>query len=518
MPEAKQIPEMDLEALTIQKILIAAETKWSERNFVYEKKRGIYVPKTFGEFVRDARGLANFLLSKGLRGQQITILGDNSYEFMVTDMAVMGYVGVSVTLNGMWGAKDCRRAMKILEAKVLFYDHRHRDIAHELGKEYPTIELIRLEDIAKIIKQTHNTTKVATTNIDGLSKIIFSSGTTSIPKAVMLSQRNMFAGINSLLRRTGFTTTEVTYLFMPLCHVFGGICSFLYSLVGGCSIYLSSGKEKILEELKEVNPTAFSVVPLMLEIIYAKIDNKTKARAKHAMRLSNFLLLFGIDIRHKLFRELHKSFGGQLKYLFCSGAKLDNEIKRFFKDAGVNLMEAYASTETAASLALEYIGNDNLDSVGTVYENVKIKIDNPDATGIGEILVQGDSVCLGYYKNSKVNQQAFDKDGYFRTGDLGKVNQDREIFLFGRKKRMILLSNGINVYPDEIERDLEGGRVKKARVYEENQKIIAEIYVAPGTTPTMIHDLVARYNRGCLEYWKISSYEVIDYDEKNHLK
>ncbi|MDR1196721.1 MAG: AMP-binding protein [Candidatus Nomurabacteria bacterium] len=518
MTKSEKIQEMNLRSLSIQKVLETAGNKWPKRNFVYEKKHGEYVPKTFAEFTQDSKNLAEFLLSKKLGGQQIAILGDNSYNFMVADMAVMGYVGVSVTLNSMWGVKDCQRAMKILDAKVFFYDNRHQNIARELKKIYPKIEFIKLEDIAEIAKGFNAEPKIAETDTTKLSKIIFSSGTTSVPKAVMLSQKNMFAGINSLLRRTGFTTSEITYLFMPLCHVFGGICSFLYSLVGGCPIYLSSGKEHILEELKEIKPTAFSVVPLMLEIIYAGIDDQTKAKAKKAMKLSNFLLLFKIDIRRKLFKKLHEGFGGELKYLFCSGAKLDNEIKQFFKDAGVNLLEAYASTETAASLALEYPSSKKLDSAGTIYEDIDVKIDSPNAAGIGEILVRGDSVCLGYYKNDKANEQAFDRDGYFRMGDLGFMDQSRGIFLHGRKKRTILLSNGVNVYPDEIERDLEGGCVRKVKVYEDKQKIVAEFYVTTGTKASKIKKLVAKYNEKSLEYWKIDDYEIVEYNEKSHLK
>ena len=513
-----KIQKMDLRSLSIQQVLDDAEKKWGERDFIWAKKDGKYTSKTFSELAQDVRSLAEFLLAKKLRGKQIAILSDNSYEFMVADLAAMGYVGVSATLNSMWGIKDTQRAMKILEVKVFFYDTQHESVARSLIKEYPTVEFIKLEDIPSITKDFDGNAKFEKIDTAAMSKIIFSSGTTSQPKAVMMSQRSMFAGGNSLLRRVDFMESDVTYNFLPLCHTYGGIYSFLYSLVGGCQIYLCTKTENIPEELKEVKPTVFSVVPKVLEVFYSKIDDKTKAKAKKAMKLTNFLRIFKIDIRKKVFKELHEAFGGNLKYLFCAGAKLDNEIKKFFKDAGINLLEAYALTETASSFALEYPGSKNLNCVGTIYEDIKVKIDHPNEMGVGEILVKGDNVCLGYYKNQKANEQAFTEDGYFRTKDLGRVSKTGELFLFGRKKRVILRSNGVNVYPEEIEQDLQDKLIKKVKVYEENHKIIAELFVIPGTKRAAIDKLISAYNHENIEYWKIDDYEIIQYDEKARLK
>lgn len=440
---------MDLRALTIQKVLDNAEQKWGGRAYIWEKKDGAYLPKTLTEFARDVRGAAGLLLSKGLYGGQVAVLGKNSYEYMVADLAIMGYVGISVTFNPAWGVEDLARALDMLEVRLFFYDASHKDVASELEKEYPAIEFMGLDGLAEAIEGMSGEGEFAGIDPAQPSKIMFTSGTTSRPKASLLSQRNMFAGWNSLSRRAQLTDSDRGYLFLPLFHTFAGVYNFLYSLIGGCQIYLCSDTAKIAEELQEVRPTVFCVVPLILERLYGAIGERDKAKAKRAMRLSRLLLPFGIDLRKRMFRKVHEALGGNLRYLFCAGAKLDSEVKAFFKDAGVNLLEAYALTETASSLALEYPRSKDLGSVGVVYEDIEVRIDRPDEAGVGEIMVRGDNVCLGYYKNEKANEEAFEKDGYFRTGDLGRVTGGGKLFLEGRKRRMALGSNGENVYLDE---------------------------------------------------------------------
>jgi long-subunit acyl-CoA synthetase (AMP-forming) len=263
-------------------------------------------------------------------------------------------------------------------------------------------------------------------------KIMFSSGTTAEPKASMLSQRNLFSGWPSLQRRAPLGPDDICYLVLPIYHTYGGVYNLLYSLLGGWQVYLSSGVAAMVEELKEVRPTGLSAVPLLLQRVHDAIDPQAMKRVDLARKFSSLLLRLRIDLRPKLFRQLHDVFGGRLAYLFCAGDPLDRDLKRFFRDTGFNLMEAYALTEVASSLCLEYPGARDLDGVGVVYEEVDVRIDEPNADGVGEILVRGPNVCSGYYNNPEANSRAFDAEGYFHTRDLGYL-AGSTLHLVGRR-------------------------------------------------------------------------------------
>lgn len=511
--QIKPLSKQKLRELSIQSVLNQARQNWGERNFVWEKINGKFKPKSFNQLATDTEGFAKYLLSQNMKGQQIAIFSNDSYNFMVADLAIMGYVGISVTLNNSWREKDALRAVKALDIKTFLYDDAHQDVAKKLMMQYPKMVFINIKDIHKLIKEGADNIKLPKIDTTKVSKIIFTSGTTGFPKAAMLSQRNMFAGGSGLVRRLNLSETEeVVYNLMPLCHVYGGIYNFLYSIIGGSQVYLCSDLANIPDELKEVKPTMFSVVPLVLERFYEKIPRKSRNKARFAMIFTNTLLFFGIDVRKKVFWQIHEAFGGQIKYLVSGGVKLDNKIKKFFRGAGIITLEGYGMTETASTLALEHAESCSLNSVGKVFEELDVKIDSPNSKGVGEIMVKGDNVFAGYYKNDAVNKQVFNGK-YFKTGDLGKINKHGELIVYGRKKKTIVLSSGINIYPEEIAADLVGREIKKVHLFTKENQLLAKLFVEPSVNSEVIDELINEYNQQCLEYWRIADYEIINYDE-----
>ena len=321
---------------------------------------------------------------------------------------------------------------------------------------------------------------------DECSKIVFSSGTTSNPKAVMLSLKNIFAGWEPLQRRTKFDDTDVIYLFLPLHHTYGNIYNFLYSFLSGLSIYLSSGVNNISSELLEINPTIFCAVPL----IYRKFYEVAKDKLIYA-------------------------FGNRIKYLYCGGSYLDTEIRKYYKQVGLPLHEAYALTETASSFSIEYTNNDDFESVGTIFENIDVKIIDSDESGIGEIIVKGDNVCLGYANNEQMNKQNF-VDGYFKTGDLGYI-KDNKLYLTGRKKKVLVGENGENVYIEEIINKLKelNQNINHAKIYFEDNQLCATVYVKEEID---VDSLFIEYNNNSLKKDKIHKYKMIIDNINSRLK
>ena len=284
------------------------------------------------------------------------------------------------------------------------------------------------------------------------------------------------------------------YLFLPLSHTYGGIYNLLACLYFGMELYLCSDTDKMFEELQMTNLSIFCAVPLIYERVYAMLGEELIKEAQ-------------INKNEIAIQKIKSLFGGNIKHLFCGGAKQNTEIRKFYKDIGLCILEAYALTETASSLSIEYPDSESTTSVGTVFEDIEVKIANPDENGHGEILVRGNNVALGYYKNEKETQKAFDQDGYFHTGDIGYTDEKNQLFFIGRKKRVIIFSNGENIYPNEIEAlIMKNEGIRKAKVFEKNNKLVAELYVKDGANATKI---IKNVNEALPSYKQIKDFDVV---------
>lgn len=463
---------------SIHNILTEGEAKFRGHEYIFERRGDAFVGRAYDTFVSDVRRTAMLLEAMGLHGRKIILIGENSYNYMVADTAVMGYVGVSCTLSKEWTAGDIISSAELLSAGAVIYSSRCSEAVKAVMEKFPDIAYIRMEEILTSEGNTH--AELIPSDTGKCCKIIFSSGTTGIPKAVMLSQENMLANYESLCRRTPFTPSDRDYLFLPLSHTYGGICNFLYSLISGMSIYICSDTRLIMEELSMVKPTVFCAVPLIFERLYAAC---TEGNISPATAL-----------------------GGNIRYLFCGGAHFSPEIRRFLKKSGLNLLEAYGLTETSSLISCEYTSPDDFESVGAVMENIEVRIDNPDENGIGEILVRGANVFSGYYGNPCAAQKAFDAEGFLRTGDTGCIIGER-LYLKGRKRRMIVLSNGENVFPDEIESLFaEYPAVSRAKVYEREGSIALSLYVS---ADCIAEEIVSKVNESLPKYARIGQYDII---------
>ena len=484
--------------ISIEGILNAAAEKWGSRNFIYSKENGGFSPRTFGRTVSDVRALAAGLIDAGLYNRHILIYGENSYEWAVCDLAVMGFAGVTVAANKEWKENDLENVINISDAECIIYSNSKTEIINSLRKKYNIKYISMQDDFAQLLKTGYEILNeknvLKKRNTDEMCKIVFTSGTTSSSKAVMLSGKNLFFGFESLRRRAPMDETDKVYLFLPLSHTYGGIYNFLSCLYFGMELYLCSDTDKIFEEIKEVKPTIFSAVPLIYERVYSALSEE---------------IIKQVQMKNEIcIQEIKEIFGGSVRCFFCGGAPYDTSIRKFYKDAGLNIMEAYALTETASSLAIEYAGSSSVTSSGTIFEDIEVKFADTDENGHGEILVRGGNVALGYYKNEEETKKAFDEDGYFHTGDIGYKDEKNQLFLIGRKRRVIVFSNAENIYPDELEELLiHNAGVAKAKVFEKDRKITAVLYIKHGTDAEKI---INETNELLPDYKQIKSYEAVE--------
>ena len=448
--------------------------KWKNDNYIYEKdKNSIYQPITYGKFIEDSLAIAKQLIDEGYKNKKIIIISENSINLMKFDFAISFFVGVSAVVSKEWKKLDLVNGIDELKADLIIYSDNYSDLIKEVKK---AIKINSMNMSSIKINFNEELLNLPIKSQNRVAKVVFSSGTTGKSKAVKLSLKNIFAGLPSLNRRCSFTHEDSTYLFLPLNHTYASLYNFMYSLIRGYSIYLASSTANIAKELLETNPTIFCAVPLVFNNLLQAYQDK-----------------------------IIYAFGSNIKYLFCGGAPISKETRKAYKDKKLNLMQAYALSETASSLAIAYPYQDDLESVGTIFEDLDVKIFEPDKDGVGEIIVKGDCVFLGYTDKS-LTKRVFDENGYFHTGDLGVI-KDNKIYLKGRKKKMLLTSNGENIIASSIEDNIKNrnNSIQDVKAYIKNDKLAVDVYVKEDIDIELI---ISTYNSEVPKYERIDSYNL----------
>ena len=468
---------------------------------------------SFTQWRDDVRNLGTALIANGLREENIAIVGENSYGWCCSFFAVMAIGSVTVPIDkelpvedidGIITTTGCKAVIfgKSAEAKVkeILRNGGFKSVeilisvaaessvatADLAGKKLNTLAQLQ-ERGEQLYKDGDNSYYDYKIDTNRLASIVFTSGTTGKGKGVMLSQANI--GLDMTLGMYNFDITRKTLHVLPPHHTFGSTVNYVGHLSQGCEVYISSGLKHVSEEIKEQQPTHLILVPAFLEAMNKKIWATARKTGKEGllkmmMKVSDLLRKVGIDVRRKLFSSVLSAFGGKLELVICGGAKLDEDIIRTFDSLGITILNGYGITECAPLISANRNKYRKPGSVGTPILACRVKIDNPDENGEGEICVKGPNVMLGYYNNPEATAEVFDKDGFFHTGDYGKLDEEGWIYITGRKKNLIILSNGKNVYPEEIEADLQKVEgvsevvvyAGESRVQKDKITIVAEIY------------------------------------------
>ena len=514
--------------------------------------RADIVKKSFVEFRDDVRALASELLSMGCAGRHCVVIGKLSYEWAALYYATLSIGGVLIPLDRDWQAEDLAATVDRADANFLFCDADIKEkvnvIEGKVSFATPTVYLGGKEDdlsLASLIEKGRakfeadpNAYFNAPIDPHAMSLLVFTSGTTGKGKGVMLSQNAILSDLSAVIPYMDFGKKTVGVL--PPHHTFGSSVMLIGHMMIGSEIYISGGLRYVAKELKEQEPEHLVIVPLYLETFYRRIMANLKEKKKEKLvarmiKASNAMLKVGVDVRAKLFGEIRAAFGGKVKMIISGGAPINPEILNFFEAIGISTLNGYGITECAPIIAVNRSKNPVRGSVGHVLDIDTVKIDHPNEDGEGEIWVTGPNVMLGYYKDEAATKDAIDEEGYFKTGDYGKLDKNNVLYITGRKKNLIILSNGKNVYPEEIENELVATPgVIDIIVYEgqskrgmEHNAIVAEVYPdneyiqKNNITDIKAHlqKYVDDYNRTAVPYKKIGVLKVRDTEfPKNTLR
>ncbi|MDD4688387.1 MAG: AMP-binding protein [Eubacteriales bacterium] len=503
----------------IRQLIEDASVKHGKRlAFKIKKQRKIYDDITYLRLREEMESMGKYLISQNLAGKRVAVIGKNSYQWMLVYLSVLATGGIIVPLDRGLFPEEIHEQLTRSGAQAIFYGDEFEETLSSRDDTFKMcIDSEDFEGAIEIGKTLDNKT-YKNIKVDGseLSILLFTSGTTAASKAVMLTQKNITANVYGMTVWENFDKNDVNMALLPFHHTFGMTQIVLFLSVGMCNVFCEG--LRIARCLLEYNVTVLVGVPRIIEEIHNTVNKKLKSQNKlekvsRGIQISNALRKFGIDIRRKLFKELLDAMGG-LRMVIVGAAPADPEVLKWFNDIGVLTVLGYGLTETAPTLTAESYKCMRRGSVGKALPNVELKIDTPDENGIGEIIAKGDNVMLGYY-NDEESTNAVLKNGWFYTGDMGYFDSDGYLYITGRKKNVIVLNNGKNVFPEELESLISSSEyIKECLVYNDTESgkdcITAKIvYNADYTVEEIrrrVKDHIDKINTRLASYKQIKDY------------
>lgn len=426
---------------------------------------------TYKEFQEDTYYLGTALTNIGMFKNHIAVIGDNSYKWLTVYLTVLKSNSVLVPVDKELTSKEIINVLRSSDSEVLFYAEKYEKYIEEFRKELPNIKyfigfnrkenednVLSYDKFIKQGKEKYEQGDKTYTNIEHkdtntLKLLVYTSGTTGDPKGVMLTEHNLVSCVYYGLQVATVYTKCLSVL--PYHHTYEAVAGILVALHKHVTICINDSLKNVQKNLQLYKPDYIYLVPAFTEVFYKSIWNNAKKTGKDKILkimipLSNSLRKVGIDLRNKLFKSIHEAFGGNLREIVCGGAPIRPEIGKFFNDIGVMLLNGYGISECSPLVSVNRPKFNDSSTVGVILPCCEVKIENPNEEGDGEIWVKGDIVMKGYYKDPERTEKVL-KDGWFNTEDYGKVNNKGQLVINGRKKNVIVLSNGKNIYPEEIE-------------------------------------------------------------------
>lgn len=516
---------------------------------------------TYSEFRKDVTSLGAAMINKlGLKDQKIVIMGENSYQWAVSYLALLCGVGIAVPMDKELPLNELETLINKSKAKCIIYSSRKKDVINELKSKVDSdikyIEMYADEnkekedlntketglkkdfDFNEILEMGKTIDESILMDIpideDEFKVLLFTSGTTADSKGVMLKNRGFMENVKVSYNVIRLYDTDRFFSVLPMHHTYEATIGLIVPMSGGISVAYAQGLKTIAQDLKDTKPTLMLAVPVLLENLVKKINLGITKQGKDNLvdimiKITNVLDKIGIKLKPKIFKDVHENLGGNIRILVSAAAPIDPNIGKRIEDFGIIFMQGYGLTETSPLSTITMEKKRVLGSVGREVSCCKIMIDSPNAEGIGEVLIKGDNVMIGYFEDEEETKKAI-TDGWFHSGDLGYIDKDRNLFLTGRTKNLILAQNGKNVYPEELENVLKViPFIEESMVYEKknetkehevniavrltlNEEYITKIYGDKRPSQEELHktiwEKIKEVNRTLPSYKRIKELEI----------
>lgn len=492
------------EIKTIKELLLYSNEQYkNETAFIYPINRKEDASKTFYEFVSDVNALGTYFHSLGLNNCHIAVYGENSYEWILTHFAVTCGKNVVVPIDKELDASSIYKLLIDSECKTIVYSDTYSDVVSELEQmQFADMSFIKMSELQKYIVEGLKLIDNGYTdyinieiNQNDLASIVYTSGTTGKSKGVMLSHYNFCSDMCSA---TGNVLLEgSSLLVLPLHHTFGLVAGVFSEMFYGCPIYINKSLKNISKDFLKCKPQHLFAVPLIVETLYKNIWSNAQNQGKDKLlkllvKISDNLLKLKIDLRKTFFKSVINAFGGSVDLIVSGGAPIDEKYIRGFNSFGITVLNGYGITECGPIVAVNRNKFNIIGSVGLPLKCNKIKISED-----GEVLVKGNNVMLGYYHNEEENNKVF-SNGWFKTGDIGEIDEFGALHITGRIKNLIILANGENIAAETIEKAVCSiSYVKEVVAFENDGTIAIEVYLDESfqSAEQKIHNDIEKLNR-----------------------
>ena len=475
----------------IKEIFERSTTMYKDNTFILYKKdhKAPYYEATYSEFKADVIGFGTGLLKVlNLKNSPVVILGETSYSWYISYMTLLCSSNIAVPVDKELPINEIENVIRRSKAKAVIFSQKKKDEIEKIKESLNDVDFfIQMNDTNKLTDKMvgmdyiidkgkdlfisgDNSFMEYKVEPEAFKVLLFTSGTTSKAKGVMLCHKNLAENINAVSAYVKLNESDRLLSILPLHHTYESTIGFLYPFSVGCSVAICEGLKYIVPNLKEAKPTALLTVPLLVENLYKKIQTNISKSKKEGLvnsmiTITNALKATHIDIKRRVFSEIYENLGGNIKYIVSAAAPIDPKIGKWLENIGIIFLQGYGLTETAPIAALTPEFNTRVGSAGKPVICADIKIENPNENGEGEILIKSSTLMLGYYEDEEATNDAI-RDGYFRSGDIGYLDKDGFLYITGRSKNVIVTQNGKNIYPEEIEnllKDIE--EISECMVY-----------------------------------------------------
>ncbi len=477
---------------TVKEFFLTSIKEYSTRPCILEKPdhKEPYKEFTYKDFGDDVLALGTAMIKLlNLKDKRIIIIGETQYDWYISYMATLCGVGIAVPVDRELPVNELENVVKRSRASAIIYSEKKADDIKKIKELVPEVEYYiemkkdneldgkdvgikyLIDNGKRIILSGDNSFENIEIDPEEFKVLLFTSGTTSNSKGVMLCNKNLAENINAVNAYVKLYPTDRLFSVLPLHHTYESTIGFLLPIAQGCSVAVCEGLRYIVPNLQEAKPTAVLTVPLLVESIYKKINETIKKSHKEKLvnsmiHITNGLKAVGIDLKKKVFKEIYDNLGGNIRIIVSAAAPIDKKVGNWLEDIGIMFLQGYGLTETAPIAALTPEYKPMVGSAGKAIVQAEIKVDNPNENGEGEIMIKSPTLMLGYYEDEKATKEAIEPDGFFHSGDVGYIDNEGYIYITGRSKNVIVTQNGKNIYPEEIEMLLDKiPEIKEVMVY-----------------------------------------------------
>ena len=513
---------------TIQEVFYKSIKQYANKEFILEKfdPKGKYTEISYEQFGKDVIGFGTALTRKLKldKNSRVLIISETTYAWYVAYMTMLCGNGIAVPTDKELPDNELENIVKRSKADIIVYSERKADSIKKIMENVPDVKYFvkmysedslqgknvgmkyLIEEGRTLVENGDDSYSKVEIIPDEFKVLLFTSGTTSNAKGVMLSSRNLAENINAVSAYVKLYPTDRFFSVLPLHHTYESSIGFLIPMANGCSIAVCEGLKHIVPNLKETHPTALLAVPLLIENLYRKINANIKKSKKEGLvnsmiHVTNALKVVGVDVKRKIFAEIHENLGGKLRIVVSAAAPIDAKVGKWIEDIGIMFLQGYGLTETAPISALTPEFQPKVGSAGKAIHKAELKIDSPNQNGEGEVLIKTPTLMLGYYEDEEATREAIeiiDGQRWFHSGDVGYLDEDGFLYITGRCKNVIVTQNGKNIYPEEIELLLgQVPEIKECMVYgkeapkeDANKELIISVKVIPN-----MEEIEAQYGK-----------------------